>query len=201
MTDAWLGQDLLEWIGLVTGILYVGLAIHEKPVAWFFGLCSSACLAWKSLADYKLVADGILQLVYVGMSLAGLASWRRTVDGAMSRPIRTFRIMIHAGGIAACLGFAFPLSAGLIRFAGARYGYPDTVLMLLSLWATGLLIRKDLHQWIYWMVINAGYVALYWISHAWLFAFLFGLYGLASVWGWQRWSRRYAGQTAILPHS
>ena len=191
LTDMLLGQDMLEWLGLITGICYVVYAAYARPVAWLFGMVSSACLAWKSFYDYKLIADGILQVFYIGMSVAGLLAWQSGQGSSTVRPIRTFPGFVHLAGIGACLVMGFPLSELLIRWAGARYGYLDTVLMMMSLWATALLVRKDLHQWLYWIVIDAVYVWLYWQSRAWLFLVLFLVYGFVAIWGWQRWSAEY----------
>ena len=68
-------QDALEWIGLITGILYVIFASIQKPICWIFGIISSFCLAWKSFEDYKLMADGILQLFYIIIGFYGLYNW------------------------------------------------------------------------------------------------------------------------------
>ena len=196
LTDMLLGQDILEWLGLITGIFYVVYAAKEQPVAWLFGMVSSACLAWKSFVDYKLIADGILQVFYIGMSVAGLLAWQSGGGSVAVRPIRTFPGFVHLAGLGACVVMSFPLSELLIRWAGARYGYLDTVLMMTSLWATALLVRKDLHQWLYWIVIDAVYVWLYWQSRAWLFLVLFLVYGLVAIWGWRRWRTEYHARSS-----
>jgi nicotinamide mononucleotide transporter len=77
----------------------------------------------------------------------------------------------------------------LITYADARYGYLDTLLTFLSVWATWLLIRKDLHNWVYWIFIDLVYVGLYWGSEGYLFAILFFIYTLIAAWGLARWGR------------
>lgn len=199
LLDSLLGQDVLEWLGLISGILYVVAATYERPVAWWFGLAGSLCLGWKSFVDYKLIADGLLQVAYVIMSIAGLLAWYGGRLPDAPKPIRVFPWRVHLAGMAIALAVAWPVARVLIHYAGARYGYPDTALMMLSLWATILLVRKDLHQWIYWIVIDAAYVWLYWQTKAWLFALLFLVYGLVAVWGWRRWSREYHQRNLTMP--
>ncbi len=186
-------QDAIEWAGLITGILYVILATYEKPSCWVFGIISSVCIAWKSFTDYFLIADGILQLFYIGIGFIGLWLWLSGLSGGIKKPIITSSLKVHVLSIGICLVLSWPISWVLINYADARYGYLDTALTLLSIWATILLIRKDLHNWVYWIFIDAVYVGLYWKSQGYLFALLFLIYTFVSVWGWNRWRRESFG--------
>ena len=184
-------QDALEWAGLITGLVYVFLATYERPSCWIFGIISSACIAWKSFTDYRLMADVALQLFYVGIGFYGLWQWMRGDGAAAHKPIQTTSLIKHSIVIAMAMLLSWPLSIWLIHHADARYGYPDTLLTLLSVWATLLFVRKDLHNWIYWMVIDLVYTFLYWGTEAYLFAILFIIYTLISFWGFRRWNREW----------
>ncbi len=188
LSDQLARQDWIEWVGWITGILYVLYAAYEKPVCWIFGIISCAAIAWKSFTDYHLVADGILQVFYVGMGFVGLSQWMKGSDGQHPRPVITSPLRIHVMVISICLLLSIPLSAWLIHHAGARYGYPDTVLTLLSVFATYLLVRKDLHTWWYWIVIDVVYTGLYAVSEGYLFAVLYLLYAVMSIVGYTRWN-------------
>jgi nicotinamide mononucleotide transporter len=180
-------QDALEWIGLVTGILYVFLAAKEKPLCWVFGIISCACIAWKSFTDYKLIADGVLQVFYIVMGFIGLYQWVRIRNNNHLKGIIQSSWKQHVIAIMACLLFSIPFSWWLIEHAGARYGYLDTALTLLSVYATILLVRKDLHNWIYWIIIDIVYVGLYVKSDGLLFALLYLVYAAVAVWGFNNW--------------
>ena len=183
------GQDALEWIGLITGIIYVLLATYEKPSCWIFGIISSACIAWKSLTDYMLIADAGLQGFYIVIGFIGLWQWINGRPDGLKKQVIISPWMQHLLVIVGCGLLSWPVSWLLITYTDARYGYVDTLLTLLSVWATILLIRKDLHNWVYWIVIDAAYVFLYWRSEGYLFALLFLIYTVISRWGWKRWSR------------
>jgi len=184
-------QDILEWIGLITGILYVILATYEKPLCWVFGIVSCACIAWKSFTDYKLMADVGLQVFYIVIGFLGLWNWIIAKEGEGHKPIITSPWKKHVMMIVVILLVSYPLSWLLIHYADAKYGYVDTSLTLLSVWATILLVRKDLHNWVYWIVVDALYTWLYWRSEGYLFVLLFLIYSIISVWGWQKWQRQY----------
>ena len=184
-------QDAVEWVGLVTGLLYVLLASYERSSCWIFGIISSGCIAWKSFTDYFLIADGILQVFYMVIGVIGFLNWIRGRMTNHGKPIITNSLQKHITGVAFCILISWPTSWVLIHYAGARYGYLDTLLTFLSVWATILLVWKDLHNWVYWMIIDIVYVGLYWKSEGYLFALLFFLYVLISVWGWKKWQSNF----------
>src|SRR5687768_6497142 len=153
-------QDALEWIGLITGIAYVILATYEHPSCWLLGIISSAAIAIKSFTDYQLIADGFLQVFYIIIGIIGLFNWIYGRVGQHEKPISTSPLVFHAAAIVICLIISIPLSWLLIHYANARYGFIDTAITLLSIWATVLLVQKDLHNWIYWIVLDAVLVWL-----------------------------------------
>ena len=77
-------QDAIEWIGLITGIIYVILAAYEKPSCWIFGIISSAAIAWKSYMEYLLIADAALQVFYIVIGFVGLWNWLRGQEGGLN---------------------------------------------------------------------------------------------------------------------
>lgn len=188
LTEQLAHQDAVEWLGLLTGIVYVILAAYERPLCWVFGIISCACIAWKSYSDYKLMADVGLQTFYIVMGFIGLWNWIKAKDGTGTKPIITTPLLQHNLVIGSILLISYPASWLLIHYADARYGYLDTALTLLSVYATILLVRKDLHNWVYWIVIDILYTGLYWRSSGYLFALLYILYAGISVWGWKKWS-------------
>ncbi len=164
------------------------LAAYEKPLCWIFGIVSCACIAWKSFTEYKLMADVGLQTFYVAMGFIGLWNWIAVKSGEEKKSVMTMFWLKHVMVIVAVMIISYPVSILLIHYAGARYGYPDTALTLLSVWATILLVRKDLHNWVYWILIDVVYTGLYWRSGGYLFAFLYIIYAVISVWGWKKWT-------------
>ncbi len=187
LSDQINSQDVFEWIGLITGIVYVILAAYERPSCWIFGIISSAAIAWKSFTDYKLIAEGILQMFYIIIGFIGLWNWLQGRMGDAEKPISTSPFKKHALFIGICLILSIPLSWLLIRYADARFGYIDTAITLLSVWATVLLVQKDLHNWIYWIVLDAILVWLYYASEGYLFSLLFLIYTVIAVWGYRQW--------------
>jgi nicotinamide mononucleotide transporter len=191
LSEQFAAQDLIEWLGLVSGIIYVILATYEKPSCWIFGIISSAAIAWKSFADYKLIADGILQLFYIIIGVAGLWNWLKGTQSSHPKPIIAYSFQKHVVAVLLCLLLSFPASMLLIHYAGARFGYIDTSVTLLSIWATILLVQKELYNWIYWIILDTVLVVLYFLSGGFLFSVLFIIYTLIAVFGFYHWRRHF----------
>jgi nicotinamide mononucleotide transporter len=134
-----------------------------------------------------LIADGVLQVFYIVIGFVGLYQWVVGQKNNQPKNVIQSSWKQHVLAIILCLLFSIPFSWWLIEHAGARYGYLDTALTLLSVYATILLVRKDLHNWIYWIVIDVVYVGLYLKSDGLLFALLYFVYAAVAVWGFRQW--------------
>lgn len=185
-----LQQDIIEWAGLVMGLIYIFLAVYEKPSCWIFGILSSGAIALKCFLDYKLMADGMLQLFYILIGIIGIWNWMTERVGQHEKPITHSPFIYHLIAITVCLLLSLPISSLLITYAGAKYGFIDTAITLLSIWATILLVQKDLHNWIYWIILDAVLVWLYYVSGGYLFSLLFLIYTIIAIFGFFQWRQQ-----------
>lgn len=183
-------QDVIEWIGLVTGIAYVVLAAYERPSCWIFGIISSLAIAWKSFVDYLLIADGILQVFYVVIGFIGLYNWITDRGEDRKKLIVTTPLLKHLIAIILCFIASFPISYLLINYTNAKYGFIDTVITALSIWATILLVKKDLHNWLYWIVLDIALAWLYYKSGGYLFSLLMLIYTCIAFFGFVQWRKQ-----------
>ena len=135
------------------------------------------------------MADVGLQSFYVVIGFIGLWNWMMAKGGQKQKAIMTMALKKHLISIIAILLISYPISWLLVHYADAKYGYVDTTLTLLSVWATILLVRKDLHNWVYWIVVDILYTGLYWRSQGYLFAILYLIFSLIAMWGWRNWHR------------
>ena len=74
--SAFFETSLLEWLGVLTGVLYVILISYKKIAAWFFALSSSLIYVYICFS-YQLYLESFLQVFYVIMALYGWKSWRK----------------------------------------------------------------------------------------------------------------------------
>ncbi len=188
MIEELLNQSWTQWTALVTGVIYVLLAARANNLCWVFGIVSCACIAWDDFFTFRLYADGVLQVIYIGLGVLGLITWvRQSESGGDQFKITEDPWSRHLMVIASCAILSWPLSLLLAKYTDAQFGYLDTLTTLLSLYATVLLVRKVMSNWLYWIVIDIVYVYIFARSGGLLVAVLYCVFTIVAVYGWYHW--------------
>lgn len=194
-------QSPTQWIALITGITYVVLAAYEKPLCWPFGIVSCTVIAMDDFAIFQLYADGVLQIFYVLFGFLGLYFWIFRSTGAEPLHVSSQSWHRHIVPIVICGLASVPIAMLLRKYTHASFSYLDTLTTLLSLWATWLLVRKVLENWLYWVAIDAVYVVLFWIRGGKLIALLYLIYLIIAILGYVQWKKKANTAPECLPAS
>jgi len=141
-------------------------------------------------AQKHLPMQALLNVFYVGMSAYGFWHWsREAADSAGA--VTTLPVRWH---LAACAGVAAAsvLSAHwLARETQAAWPYLDSLSTWASLYATWLVARVKLENWIYWLVIDAVLAWLFAAQKLYLFALLNLVYVVVVLFGFAAWLKSY----------
>jgi nicotinamide mononucleotide transporter len=185
----------LNALALVTGVAYAVLAARRNRLCWVAGAVSSACAAVLS-ATGKLPLQAALQVFYIGMSFYGWWSWTRSGSSELS--VGVWPPAWHVGAALLLVGVSI-LSAYWLR-PGALAAWPflDSLTTSFSLFATWLAARARLENWLYWIVINAIMVFLFYAQEVWGMAVLSLLLMGIAFSGFIAWRRRYREQGAQM---
>jgi nicotinamide mononucleotide transporter len=185
----------LNLLALATGVAYAVLAARRNRLCWMAGAVSSVCAAVLS-ATNKLPMQAALQVFYVGMSVYGWWSWRRISSGG-ELTVGVWPATWHLGAalllVAASLASAHWLRPGSV----ADWPLLDSLTTWFSLFATWLAARARLENWLYWIVINAAMVFLFYAQEVWGMAVLSVLLMGIAASGYVVWRRRYRAQAVI----
>jgi len=180
---------LLEWVAVLSGLVYVFYATKNDARCWYWGILSTACWAYVTAAVYSLYADGLLNVFYVVMGFIGLYQWRKGGAGGEALPITrmpTLNLLwTLLFGAAISLAGAYFLSS----LTEAMATLWDSATTTFSIIATILLIQKKIENWPIWIVTNTAYIGLYIYREAWLFAGLFVIFTVLAVYGWLEWRK------------
>jgi len=76
--------------------------------------------------------------------------------------------------------------------------YLDAGIAMFSLLTTYLTVRKYLEAWIYWSIINALSIYLFWHNQLYLSALLMLIYIAIAVKGYINWKQSVAPREALL---
>jgi nicotinamide mononucleotide transporter len=155
---------------------------------------SSVCAAVLAGLN-KLPMQAGLQVFYVAMSVYGWWSWKRSVsEGELVVGVWPLGWHLGAALVLAALSL---LSAYWLRPAQvAAWPLLDSLTTWFSLLATWLAARARIENWLYWVVINAVMVFLFYAQEVWGMALLSVFLMVIAIGGFTGWRRRLRLQGA-----
>jgi nicotinamide mononucleotide transporter len=184
----------LERASVVLGIAYSLLAVRRSRWCWVCGGLSSAILVYLS-ARARLPMQAGLQLYYVAMSVYGFRCWVRQEQAAGAR-VSTWPLRAHGAAWVGILALSVVSSRWLAAETGAAWPFLDSVTTWASLFATWLVVRMKLENWLYWIAIDVVLVYLFSAQKLFFIALMFACYLCISMTGFLAWLKTYRLQAA-----
>jgi nicotinamide mononucleotide transporter len=163
------------------------LASRNSVQTWWVGIVGCALFAWLFF-EAQLYADVTLQIVFIATSLAGWRFWAHGTAGAVP-PIR--RAPPTLLGVMAAISIAVTAGYGALLhgFTDAYAPFVDSAVLVLSLVAQFLLVRRMIETWAVWVLVDTVAVPLYLSRGLHLTAALYALYWLNAFYGGWQWRR------------
>jgi nicotinamide mononucleotide transporter len=184
----------LEAVAALLGLVYVTLIVRRRREGWIAGAISSAIYVYLAYAA-RLPMQALLQAWYVAMGVYGWYSWTRNTEQEGGR-IRCWPPARHLAAIAGIL-LASGLTARLLAAeTHAAWPWIDSLTTWTSVFATWLVTRMHLENWLYWMVNDLLTVFLFAAQSHPLTALLYLVFFGFSVAGLRAWRRQYRSQSA-----
>ena len=192
------GSVALSWsevLGFITGA--AGVYLTVKNSAWNFPVGLTNNLFFGILFfQSRLYNDFGLQIVYFGLGSWGWWFWTRGApDYAERLPIGS----ANARQLLACFALVPLLTLGLTRLSllfGGVSPFWDALTTALSLVAQGLLGRKWIQNWWFWIAADLVYVPLYVSRGLYLTAALYSGFLVLCIWGFRLWRAEWKTKTA-----
>lgn len=188
------GTSILEWFGVVTGILCVWLAAKNNIWNWPFAIVSVLIYIF-IFFESKLYADMGLQFYFLGMNLYGWYFWSKNKNNPQaSRPISSItskEILLSIIGISvftAVIGFL------LHKKTDASFPFIDSFCTACSLIAQLFLARKVLQNWLIWIFVDVIYVGVYFSKDLYATGLMYALYIFIAIMGYLDWRKTYREQ-------
>jgi len=188
IANAFLAQSGWEWIAASLGILYVILAAKESVWCWpaaFLSTVIYTVLFWEG----QLPMQALLNFYYMGMAVYGFMLWRKHSEATNNLTISNRPIKFHAIYISTGLAISVVIGYYLSGIESSRFPYLDSLVMVFSVMTTVLMARKVIENWLYWIVIDAFAIALYWQSEFYVTIVMFTVYLVLAVYGYVNWKK------------
>jgi len=186
-----IATSIIEWIAVISSLIYVVLAAKRLMFCWIFAFIGSVLFVYLCFVA-NLYIESILQLFYVFMAFVGWLSWKRAdSDGSGLKIWSSKNHLLNVfvcGFIALVVGFLFD------NYTLQANPYIDAFTTCYSLSATFMVARKIIGNWVYWIVIDLVSIYLYADRGYYLTAVQYGIFTLLATYGFWAWQKEYKRQ-------
>ena len=175
------------------------LAGRNSVHTWWTGIAGCLLFALVFHAA-RLYADALLQLFFVAASVLGWWQWLRGDAGA---PLPVTRAGPASMAWTVPCGIGATLAYGLVlhRFTTAYAPFVDSAVLVFSVIAQLLLLRRRVEAWWFWLLVNTISVPLFANRGLHLTSALYAAYWINAVVSLRLWRTlvREAGTGAAVP--
>ncbi len=176
----------LDQVNLVLGVVGVWLMIRRSLWAFPVGLVA-VTVQGVLFFQTRYYADATLQVFFFVALAYGWWHWVRDKGAAPELPVTRLglRGLLLTIGLA---GVGTVLWALLLRkYTDAIMPFRDAFIAAFSVAGQVLQARKQIENWLFWVVVNLVAIASYWLGGLYFTAFLYAVYLLMAFAGWWEW--------------
>ncbi len=182
---------LWELIAVIAALFYVVLAAKENSWCWPAALISTIIYT-VIFYDVYLWMDSLLQLYYIAMAIYGWYCWRQSSTKVnASQKIQSWPLLLHGKMIVLLLAISLILGWVMANYTPTDFPYLDSATTVFAVFATYLVAKKVLENWLYWIVIDAVSIYLYIEKELTPTAVLFVLYVIIAIYGYMQWLTKH----------
>jgi len=186
-------NQVVETLGVVTGLIYVGLAARSSVLCWPVGIINAIIYFFVFYVS-RIYGDMSLQILYLCLSVYGWVYWKKNTKGGKKKIKKLTMIEVFYCIIFIIVTF-FILYFIFIKYTNNALPILDSITTALSLLGQILLTRKFIENWLIWLVANFLYLVVYFNRELYLTMGLYSIFILVSIYGFVYWKKQLAGQT------
>jgi len=188
-----LSTGATELLAVVLGVAYILLILKRNRLAWIAGALSSGIYVYLS-ARAQLPMQALLQVYYVLMAAYGWYVWTRA-QGQQGGGIGRWPLRWHLLSLCAIALLSVLTAQWLRRETHAAWPYLDSATTWTSLFATWLVARLKLENWLYWIAADAVTMFLFAAQGHPFSSALFATYMVIATFGYREWLHKYRRQS------
>ncbi|TAE81057.1 MAG: hypothetical protein EAY81_10010 [Bacteroidetes bacterium] len=183
-----LWTQVIELVGALFSIVYSLLLMKEKKVGWLFGILSSilSCLVFYQT---RLYAQAMVSIYFAGIGFYGLWYWQKAQKNNVH--ITLWKPKTHLIYILTFAALALMSSYLFKHYSNSANPILDSFITLFGLLASIKEARKVLTSWVYWFIINASCVVLYYEQGLFYYSAMMVIYALICIPGHLSWLKIY----------
>lgn len=181
-----LNWSWIESVAVFFSILYVILASKES--IWCWGAAAISVSLYIYICFFaQLYAETGLQIFYLFMAFYGYYNWNNKNRNIQISEwnISTHLLIVFIGGL-----LTFLIGFYLTSYTNAKMPIVDAFTTVFSVFATYMVTKKILGNWLYWIVIDLVSSYLYLVRNLEMTALLFMVYTIIAILGYLSWIKK-----------
>ena len=181
-------QYWVEALAAILAIIYLLLAVQQDVKCWSAAILSSS-LYFYVMYSAGLYMEAYLQIFYIIMAIYGWSQWYNPKSEEQVFVVRTWKINQHFLVIFLIVSMAY-LSGSLLNiYTSAAFPFIDSLTTWGAIFATYMVAKKLLENWVYWFVIDSISVMLFMSRGLILTSLLFFIYLFIIYFGYKKWTK------------
>ncbi len=179
-------MNLLEIFANISNLISVFLANRNSLHTWWTGIIGTI-LFGVLFFQVKLYADVILQIFFIITNLYGWWAWLYGGEQRRDLPISRINIkqllLFAAAAVIITVGHGYLLHT----LTDASFPFVDSIVLVFSIIAQFLLMKRKLESWYFWILVDVVAVPLYAAKGLYLTSAIYFLFLINAVWGLINW--------------
>ena len=177
--------SVIESVAVLFSILYVVLVAKENIWCWAAALISVSLYIYICFFA-QLYPETGLQVFYFIMAIIGYYMWNKENKEEIKEwsEIKHLLIILLGAIFTFFMGFYFS------TYTDSQMPIIDSFTTVFSIIATYMVVKKVLGNWLYWIVIDAVSVYLYFNRDLHLTSLLFIAYTIIAIFGYFAWMKK-----------
>ena len=121
------------------------------------------------------------------MAIYGFIQWGKT----KKVQIKKYNYKIHLAIVSSGLILTYFTGSIFKHYTNAAFPYLDSFTTIFSLFATIMVVRKILDNWLYWIIIDLVSIYLYFNRGLEFTSLLFFIYTIIAIFGYFSWKKKF----------
>lgn len=169
-------------------LLSVFFANRNKVHTWWTGIIGTILLGIMFF-EVKLYADMILQIFFVLTGIWGWWNWRS--GGAEKTELPITRVNFGQLGLFAVAAIFLTIAHGFMlhTLTDASFPFIDSIILVCSIIAQFLLMKRKLESWYFWILVDMVAVPLYAAKELYLTSAIYFVFLVLAIWGLFHWRK------------
>ncbi len=176
----------LEIGAVFLAVAYLLLAVRRDIRCWIAGIMSSS-IYFVLMFTANLYMESILQIFYIFMGVYGFNQWKSDIANTEEISITTWNLKTHLIVLGIILISSYFAGYILDTYTDAKLPFLDSLTTFGALFATYMVAKKILENWIYWFLIDSVSIYLFIERELYLTSILFCLYLVIIIFGFRSW--------------